>query len=238
LTANQALRQVRGVNSMSDHYFNPVVAKLLGLPEAVFLHNIRFWTLTNLANKKHIIDRLCWTYNTLDSFSVIFEYWTPRQIDHLISKLVSSGNLIKGNYNSVKYNRTGWYALLPKSYAFYPELCRTDFYQLLFNSPISTPKPASQAISQICEMDFTNFVNGFPKFVKCTTTDNKPDNKPFREKTFRSSNDKKIENQKPKSGFASVEHQSNSYNPEAMNIVVPVSSLLENFMKKKEANND
>ena len=52
-------------------------------------------------------------------------------------------------------------------------------------------------------------------------------------KSSYSSNDKKINKEKINSGFASVESQSNSYNPDAMNKVYPISPLLAHAMKKQ-----
>ena len=57
-------------------------------------------------------------------------------------------------------------------------------------------------------------------------------------KSFCSSNDKKINNQKPSSGFSSVESQSNSYNPESMNKIVPISPLMAEVIKNEELQND
>lgn len=225
-----------------DHYFNPFVAVEYGLDESVFLNNLAFWTKCNLANNRNIRYRFCWSYNTLEAFTILFPYWKKRQIEHLINKLQVKKCIIKSNLNSKKYDRTLWYALTPMMFQYFPELCREDFYQLLFNSDKNYPEAAPPLISQICEMDFTKFRNGFPKIVT-PIPDNKPDNKPY---AF--VNDKKINNSKEKATraenapvgkypqsptpYASVENQSTSYNPNSKGSADRPNPLLEEYMKK------
>lgn len=213
-----------------DHTFNVEVAKLIGLPEAVFLQNMKFWTFNNLANKIHIIDKFCWTYNTHEAFSLILPYFSPDQIKRLIHKLINQGYIIKGDYNSKRYDKTGWYAFMPKTYLLYPELCRSDFINTLNNSTLSTPEPASLLIRRFRLMDLAKSPDAFGG-IASPIPDNKPNNKPYI-KSSCSSNDKKIKNEKQKIILSPVENQSNSYNPEAMNKIVPVSPLLAEKMRE------
>ncbi|HLX54135.1 MAG TPA: hypothetical protein VKR58_09345 [Aquella sp.] len=150
-----------------QHSFNVNIAKQFDIDTAVFLDNVRFWTLKNLANKKHIHDGLCWTYNTLDAFCDLFPYWSRRQIERVINNCISNKLLQKGNYNDNSYDRTSWYALTEKAYQFYPELTDEKYLKLL-----------NLTISPNGEMDITDRGNGYHQTVKCIRTDNKPDNKP------------------------------------------------------------
>lgn len=103
---------------MTDHTFNPFIAKKYGINTAVLLEQLYFLILSD----KHIHDDLCWTYNTLDSLGDIFPYWSRHQLERAINNAVKDGLLVKGNYNQSKYDRTLWYALTPKACEYYPEI--------------------------------------------------------------------------------------------------------------------
>jgi|ERR1700722_2669332 len=81
---------------------------------AIFLQNIAFWTKTNIANNKHYHDGHYWTYNSMKAFSVLFPFWTIKQIRVIIQRCIDEELLIKGNYNHLKYDQTSWYALTQK----------------------------------------------------------------------------------------------------------------------------
>ncbi len=136
------------------HALDTNIAKQYGVNIALLLENFQFWTLKNFTRKKHIHDGLCWSYDTLDALCEVFPYWTKRQIEHTINNAVKHGLLVRGNYNQTKYDRTVWYALTPKSYVFFPDLLDEKYMNLLYLS-----------ISQNCEIDYTEFRNGFPKIV-------------------------------------------------------------------------
>ena len=98
------------------HNFNVEVASKVGVECAIILSNIDFWIEKNAANKKHFHDGNYWTYNSAEAFSKLFPYWKPKKIRYLISKLVSDGFLVVGNYNQKKYDRTNWYAITEKGF--------------------------------------------------------------------------------------------------------------------------
>lgn len=149
-----------------DFHFNNQVAKDFDISIATILQNIKFWTLTNLANKRNIHDGLCWTYNSVDAFCEIFEFWTRHQIEHLFKKCVNEGLLQVGNYNTTKYDRTKWYALTPKAYQYYPELLKENFVKTMYES-----------ISENSEIMFGEFRNQFLKFPE-PIPDSNPVKKP------------------------------------------------------------
>jgi hypothetical protein len=226
-----------------DHSFNIDVAKDFGVNEAIFINNLAFWTKTNLANKRGIKDRLCWSFNTIDAFCIIFPYWNHRQIEHLTAKLEKKGCIIRGNYNKKGYDRTLWYALAPKMYKYYPEICTEHTCQLLFNSPLSAVQPASPLIPQICGMDYTNLCIAFHKFVEaipdintniisdtkssCSSNDKKANTiVSFKEKKDYDNQKKQAWTEKPKPALAGVENQSTSYKKDNKHISVFVSPLL------------
>ena len=110
-----------------QHSFDIAIAKKYGINCAVLLNNICFWIEKNRANEKNFHDGKYWTYNTKKAFSILLPYLTERQIDYALKKLIDEGLLISGNYNTVAYDRTLWYAI-------------TDFgYSILQNCEMETP---------------------------------------------------------------------------------------------------
>lgn len=149
-----------------SHAFNVGIATDFSPDMALWLGHLAFWTEKNLANNKHVNDGLAWCYDTLDAICDYFPYFSRRQIETIINNSVSEGLVKRGNYNHTSYDRTTWYALTPKAYFYFQHLLSNKYLNRLFDS-----------ISQICEMDFTEFVNGFPKSVT-TIPDTDPDPSP------------------------------------------------------------
>lgn len=101
---------------------NPRIAIDFSVNVSIFIQKLAEWTFINLANKKHIHDGHCWSYNTLEAYEEIFPWWSKRQLETIINNAVKDGLVIKGNYNQHKYDRTSWYALTIKALIYYPEL--------------------------------------------------------------------------------------------------------------------
>jgi Fe2+ or Zn2+ uptake regulation protein len=104
------------------HSFDTEIAKEVGVNAAILLHNIFFWVEKNRANEVHFHDGYYWTYNSNNAFQELFPYMTGGQIRTAIDKLVESGFIIKGNYNTNPYDKTCWYAVTEHYHLF----CRTD----------------------------------------------------------------------------------------------------------------
>lgn len=90
---------------------NGEIATLYGLPEALFIHNIYWWTAKNEANGKHFYDGKTWTYNSMKAFAEMFPFWSEAQIKRIIKKLSSVGAIHIGNFNKKGFDRTQWYAV-------------------------------------------------------------------------------------------------------------------------------
>lgn len=123
------------------NHFNSNIAVAYSINTAIFVQQLSQWTFINLANKRHIHDGLCWSFNTLEAYEEIFPYWSKRQLETLISNAVKDGLVVKGNYNKHKYDRTCWYALTHKGLSLFPELLSEKHLQTL-----------SESISHNCEM--------------------------------------------------------------------------------------
>lgn len=163
-----------------EHAFNTNIAKEYDLDIATILNNFKFWTLVNLANKRHIHDGLCWTFNSIPAFCEIFPYWTRHQIEHLLKEIMKLGLVVSGNYNSHKYDRTRWYALTAKAYQLFPELQQEHFIESLFDT-ISEKTEMSvlhPTISENSEKLLEKFREAFlkiPRPIPDINTDEKPD---------------------------------------------------------------
>ncbi len=148
------------------HSFNVGIATDYSPNMALWIGHLAFWTEKNFAHEKHIHDGLVWCFDTLDAICEYFPYFTRRQIETIINNSIQEGLVKRGNYNHTEYDRTCWYALTPKAYVYFPHFLTEKNLKRLFAS-----------ISQICEMDFTEMCNGFPRSVT-TIPDTDPDTDP------------------------------------------------------------
>jgi len=172
-----------------EYSFNTNIAKQFDVDIAIFLNNIKFWTLRNLANDKHIHDGLCWSYNTIPGFCKMFDFWSRHQIEHLIRKMKQLGLIATGNYNQSKYDRTCWYALTLKGLSLFPELCE-DSYLAKLHASISEKSEMDKLNPAWCkneEVDLGKFRDETLKIPR-PIPDIKPDSKhtpivPIPEKT-------------------------------------------------------
>lgn len=122
-----------------DHAFNVKVATDFDVNTAIFLQNLKFWTLHNLAHKQNIHDGRAWAYYTLEGLTLLFPYWSIRQVRVMIDNCIKNDLIIKSNHNKTKYDRTCWYALTDKSFKYFPELINPVFMNALnLTTPINT----------------------------------------------------------------------------------------------------
>lgn len=78
---------------------------------AIMLYNIRHWCAHNKANNRNYYDGRYWTFNSISAFSELFYFWSPKQIRRILDTLVAKGAIVKGNYNTSRFDRTLWYAI-------------------------------------------------------------------------------------------------------------------------------
>ena len=76
---------VRGGNMKI--YFESKAAKEVGMGGAVMLENLNYWLLKNKANNKHFHDGKYWTYNSMEAFTLLFDFLTKRQIERILKNL-------------------------------------------------------------------------------------------------------------------------------------------------------
>lgn len=95
--------------------FDVDLAKKYGVDEAIMIHNFQFWIVKNRTNRKHFYDGRTWTYNSIEAFQKLFSFWTKRQIERILGRLIKENILLKGNFNKNSYDRTNWYAFAQES---------------------------------------------------------------------------------------------------------------------------
>ena len=98
-----------------NYYFNVGDAKSYGVDEAIMLQNIKHWISRNVANNTNFHDGRYWTFNSAQAYSIMFPFWSERQIRRILQSLVRQGVILTGNYNKIAYDRTYWYSLSDKT---------------------------------------------------------------------------------------------------------------------------
>lgn len=97
-----------------EHHFCTQIAKEYGIEEAILLHNFFYWLSKNAANEKHFHDGLYWFYNSKKALVDLFPYMNETKIFRSIKNLEERGLVVKGDYNTDKWDRTKWYAITKK----------------------------------------------------------------------------------------------------------------------------
>lgn len=140
-----------------QYSFKSEIANIYGVDGAILIENLYFWIMKNKANEKHFYDGCYWTYNSIKAFTILFPFWSRRQIERILNRLEKDGAIKTGNYNKISYDRTKWYSLSQTVISIYAngEMDITDW---------------GNDISPNGGMTFPQTVEPIP--------DNKPDNKP------------------------------------------------------------
>jgi hypothetical protein len=100
---------------MSDHSFNPFIAKKYNINVAILLNSFVFWTRTNSAKEENFHEDRFWCFGTPEYFSKYFPYFTIKQIKYALQQAIEFELLIKSNFNKKGYDRTSWYSLSDKA---------------------------------------------------------------------------------------------------------------------------
>ena len=98
------------VYNSSPQTFNPDLASLIGLHEAIIFQQIIYWCKRNAEANRNFHDGHYWCYNSYKDWqSGNFKYLSESTIKRVITNLEKLGLLISGNYNSLKIDKTKWY---------------------------------------------------------------------------------------------------------------------------------
>lgn len=150
-----------------EHHFNIEIAQKFGVDIAIFLQNLAFWSLKNIANDNHFHDNRYWVYNTQESYTVLFPYWTRQNIRTIITKCLEKNIIIKGNYNKLNYDRTTWYSFTDEGLDLFPVVKKAvdNSKSLGWNQPMDW-------------LESTNSLVGINQPI--------PDNKPYNKQQIKS----------------------------------------------------
>lgn len=91
------------------HSFDVNLASQYGIPEALLIHHFQHWVMVNKRLKQNLHEDRTWTYQTLKQIAAHFPYFSVKQVERLINKLVTMKILRKGNFNKKKFDQTVWY---------------------------------------------------------------------------------------------------------------------------------
>jgi hypothetical protein len=88
--------------------FQPTLATILGLNEAIFLQQVQYWC----KKSKHHHDGRIWIYNTIDQWKEQMPFWGTATIFRIVKGLRDRGVLLTtSKYNKSTTDRTLWYAI-------------------------------------------------------------------------------------------------------------------------------
>jgi hypothetical protein len=96
--------------SSYNHSFNVEYAALYGIEVAILIFHFQYWINLNKAKKINSHEGRTWTYQTQEEIAAHFFYWSRDQVQRILNKMVELGIIVKGNFNTNKYDRTTWYA--------------------------------------------------------------------------------------------------------------------------------
>ncbi|MBE6988977.1 MAG: hypothetical protein E7432_09440 [Ruminococcaceae bacterium] len=107
--------------------FDSELARLYGVDEAVFLHNLYFWLRHNEATGTNIIEyngeKKVWSYHSKEAFCKVFPFWNRRQIERVIDSCRNKELILTAVISELKLGRTLCYTLTPKVYDYYTKTC-------------------------------------------------------------------------------------------------------------------
>lgn len=144
-----------------SHYFQPSIAKVYGIEEAIILENLFFWVNKNRANNQNFHDGKFWTYNSVRAFNDLFDYMTPSKIARALKKLEEEELINTACLNSNPYDRTKWYTITNKGLALF-NIEASIFYN---DNSICQNEKSNKAKCEMNVTDINQIIN----------TDNKPD---------------------------------------------------------------
>ena len=100
-------RRIFTLNELSLR-LSPALAAEIGLNESIMLQQIDYW----ISISDHFIDGKNWTYQSVrDMQEKAFPFWSVSTVSRTVNSLLDKGLIIEGNYNSLPYDKTRWFAL-------------------------------------------------------------------------------------------------------------------------------
>ena len=102
---------------IKKYYFSEIIAKDVGVEEAIMFSNIFFWVKLNEKNRDsyHFHENKYWMYNAVRDFTEQYSFWTVSNIRRILNNLEKRGYIETGVFNKFGYDKTKWYTLTEKA---------------------------------------------------------------------------------------------------------------------------
>jgi hypothetical protein len=104
------------MGDIKKYYFSAVIAKEVGVEEAIMFSNIYFWVEHNKKGGSNYHNGKYWTYNSARGFSEQYMFWSEGQIRRILGNLEKKLYIETGRFNRMGYDKTKWYTVTPKGY--------------------------------------------------------------------------------------------------------------------------
>lgn len=114
LTRDPEIKYTQGGNSMAIARYTLAVDRRFGMECAVIIKHLYFWIKKNQVCEKNFHDGRYWTYGSVKAFCELFPYMGDKKLRNAFKKLEDNGLIVVGNYNTLPFDRTKWYALTTK----------------------------------------------------------------------------------------------------------------------------
>lgn len=110
--------------------FDSELARLYGVDEAIFIHNLYFWLRHNEATGTNIIEyngeKKVWSYHSKEAFCKVFPFWNRRQIERVIDSCRRKELILTAVISELKLGKTLCYTLTQKVYDYYTKTCNCN----------------------------------------------------------------------------------------------------------------
>jgi hypothetical protein len=91
---------------------NTELACRIGLNEAIVLQQLHYWIEKNKATAINFHEGRYWTYGTVQEYrDRDFRFWSFDTVKRTLTKLITLGFVLQGNFNKMKMDQTKWYAI-------------------------------------------------------------------------------------------------------------------------------
>jgi hypothetical protein len=101
---------VQLTNENKQLFFHTEYAIKYGLDAAVLIQNFQFWINLNAKSGKNFHEGKTWSFICQKELQAKFPFWSERQIQIIISKLVKAKILLVKKLHKNRFDRTNWYA--------------------------------------------------------------------------------------------------------------------------------
>ena len=113
--------------------FDSRIAEKYSIEEAIVIANLYGWIKHNATNGKNYHEGRYWTYNSLAAFAKYFPFWSESKVKRVLIDLAGKTDskdtspkhepiIVKGNFNTSKFDRTVWYSFTDEFFAYLKSL--------------------------------------------------------------------------------------------------------------------